>query len=240
MSRVLALEAADSTTVFIRADALAERVARVQPQAIPPDGALDLAPPPARRGHARGGRVAGDRSQRARDRPGRRAGRGARRSGQGARRPARRSGGDWAVAGASWLGAKALMAAVESRLAGERAFTTGAERRWSRATIATKNDARLAELAVAAKPALVFIHGTGSSTWGVFGDLPGALRRGKLTARFEEHIFGFEHRTFSESPIDNALTLLDVVPAEAHISLVTHSRAAGWLAICCAWTRTAM
>ena len=224
-ARVLALEAADGTTVFIRADALAERVARVQPQAIDADGALDLARFRLRDADTRGvgewlwRQVSAlaidpdDVLDAARDAAVKALGD---RLGDQA--------GDWAVAGASWLGAKALMAAVESRLAGEPGLYHWRGTALESRDHCDKNDARLAELAVAAKPALVFIHGTGSSTLGSFGDLPGSTAWEALTARFEEHIFGFEHRTFSESPIDNALTLLHVLPAEAHISLVTHSR----------------
>ena len=37
-------------------------------------------------------------------------------------------------------------------------------------------------------------------------------------------IFAFEHRTLSQSPIENALKLVDALPVGAHISLVSHSR----------------
>ena len=74
---------------------------------------------------------------------------------------------------------------------------------------------------------LVFIHGTGSHTLGAFKDLGTVGKRSDwavLTEQFGDRIFGFEHRTFSESPIDNALMLAETLPPKAHISLVTHSR----------------
>mgnify|MGYP001016375368 CR=1 FL=1 len=55
------------------------------------------------------------------------------------------------------------------------------------------------------KPGLIFIHGTGSHTLGAFGELPGSRSWEKLVDQFEGRLFGFEHPTFSESPIDNAL-----------------------------------
>ena len=75
-------------------------------------------------------------------------------------------------------------------------------------------------------PMLVFIHGTGSSTLGSFGDLQ-RNDRGlwtRLEGEYTGGIFGFEHRTLSESPIDNALQLVNALPPGARVSLVTHSR----------------
>src|SRR5690606_1335882 len=76
-------------------------------------------------------------------------------------------------------------------------------------------------------PILVFLHGTASSTRGSFGafltpDAAGEWRA--LTAMFGSHIYGFEHRTMSRSPIDNALALAEALPARAQLSLVSHSR----------------
>ena len=54
--------------------------------------------------------------------------------------------------------------------------------------------------------------------------MPGSSAWSVLTAGFGERIFGFEHRTFSESPIDNALALAETLPAGSRLCLVTHSR----------------
>jgi len=62
---------------------------------------------------------------------------------------------------------------------------------------------------------LVFIHGTGSSTAGSFGELrraAAAAEWAELRKRFGAHVYGFEHRTFSESPIDNAIALATALP----------------------------
>ncbi len=75
-------------------------------------------------------------------------------------------------------------------------------------------------------PMLVFVHGTGSSSMGSFGDLRTGDR--ELWVALERHFTGgihaFEHRTLSESPIENALALARALPAGACVSLVSHSR----------------
>lgn len=79
--------------------------------------------------------------------------------------------------------------------------------------------------AVAPEPVLLFVHGTFSSTLGSFGELfrlPTTLRA--LTARYGDRIFGFEHRTLTESPIANALALAELLPARTRLHLVSHSR----------------
>jgi hypothetical protein len=79
---------------------------------------------------------------------------------------------------------------------------------------------------LAKQPILVFIHGTASNTIGSFGHLRNDDQAlwSELEARFGQHIYGFDHRTLSESPIDNAIELLRKLPVGAHVSLVTHSR----------------
>lgn len=74
-------------------------------------------------------------------------------------------------------------------------------------------------------PILLFIHGTFSSTLGSFGELfkvPGPMAL--LRAAYEGCILGFEHRTLTESPIANALALVERLPPEARVHLVSHSR----------------
>ena len=81
------------------------------------------------------------------------------------------------------------------------------------------------------KPWLLFVHGTGSSTWGSFGELWSAARRDQLVALravYGDRVLAFEHRSLTESPIRNALDLvrkLDrILPDGAPLHLVTHSR----------------
>ena len=79
-------------------------------------------------------------------------------------------------------------------------------------------------------PTLIFIHGTASSTAGSYsklwepGSSDGRKLRDSLQATYGERIFGFEHRTLTESPIQNAMALLERLPDNADIHLVSHSR----------------
>jgi pimeloyl-ACP methyl ester carboxylesterase/tetratricopeptide (TPR) repeat protein len=75
-------------------------------------------------------------------------------------------------------------------------------------------------------PLLVFIHGTMSSTEGSFGGLwteqRGVLLR--LAQQYNDRCYAFEHKTFTKSPISNALDLASVLPVGARLHLVSHSR----------------
>ncbi|CAI08987.1 hypothetical protein ebA5037 [Aromatoleum aromaticum EbN1] len=225
--RVIALEAADGTTVFIRADKLRDDLARVRPAAVRADGSLDLAalrdPEAAARGvtgwmwsrlsvlslgsDAITAAALGKAGEWLRDWLG-------------------EAAPDLAPSGASWLGGKALMWAIESRLPGEPGIYHWRNDAAPAASDRCEaGDARLA--AGADAPLLLFIHGTGSHTFGSFSDLRSGNAAGDwevLARRFGDRMFGFEHRTFSESPIDNALALARALPANARLSLVTHSR----------------
>ncbi len=128
--------------------------------------------------------------------------------------------------GVTWLGTKALMAAIESRLQREPGLY-----RWSGAgdQAADLQPAAFSKDGPgesAARPMLVFVHGTGSNSFGSFGDLRAGDRDlwNILERHFGGGIFAFEHRTLSQSPIENALALVKALPTGAHISLVSHSR----------------
>ena len=82
------------------------------------------------------------------------------------------------------------------------------------------------------KRILIFIHGTASSTKGSFGGLTedSTQYQGRSAwRRLQDHygedcIFAFEHRTLSQSPLQNALELLKTLPDDATVDLVSHSR----------------
>ena len=84
------------------------------------------------------------------------------------------------------------------------------------------------------RPLLVFLHGTMSSVRGSFGDLwaataddagqAAAAARESIAARYGNNVFAFEHRTLTESPIRNALQLVQQLPPGAQLHLVSHSR----------------
>lgn len=134
---------------------------------------------------------------------------------------------DIALLGVSRLGARALMWAIEKKLdqpAGVLCQWIGSSGKKDDLKPVDINAQALAD--PASKPMLVFVHGTGSSTLGSFGE----LRKGEgnvwaaLEQKFGERIYAFEHRTLSESPIQNAIQLVERLPAGAHVSLVSHSR----------------
>ncbi|HYK05310.1 MAG TPA: CHAT domain-containing protein [Thermoanaerobaculia bacterium] len=87
-------------------------------------------------------------------------------------------------------------------------------------------------------PFLLFVHGTASSTNGSFGGIfikrPEKGDAGsaagpteewtKLRDVYGDRILALQHRTFSESPVENALYTIERLPKGARVHLVTHSR----------------
>jgi hypothetical protein len=81
------------------------------------------------------------------------------------------------------------------------------------------------------KPVLVFLHGTFSSAAGSFGSLwddaaqpQGQALRAALRQRYGEEIYAFEHRSLTQSPIENALALARHLRPGTELHLVSHSR----------------
>ncbi len=132
--------------------------------------------------------------------------------------------GDWAVKGLRVLGvdlagasASAVARSVEDQLLGEPGLY-----RWNTdKSLSPAKDA----LPGGKAPWLVFLHGTASSTMGGFGAVPGndVLWR-RLNEAYPERILALQHRTLTESPIDNALQLVERLPRDVVLHLVSHSR----------------
>lgn len=80
------------------------------------------------------------------------------------------------------------------------------------------------------KPLLLFLHGTASSSQGSFSALWDHNSDGKdhvwreLRKVYNGNILAFEHRTLTHSPIDNAIHLLEQLPRNTRLHLVSHSR----------------
>ncbi len=78
------------------------------------------------------------------------------------------------------------------------------------------------------EPVLIFLHGTASSTKGSFVKLwendEAQEARMDLQEKYGERIYAFEHRSLSQSPIQNALALAKLLPERAELHLVSHSR----------------
>ncbi|TJZ74796.1 CHAT domain-containing protein [Chitiniphilus eburneus] len=75
------------------------------------------------------------------------------------------------------------------------------------------------------RPVLLFLHGTASSSEGSFSKLWDEHRDdfNRLTAQYEA-VLGLEHRSLTESPLENVIALLKVIPADTRLHLVSHSR----------------
>ena len=78
-------------------------------------------------------------------------------------------------------------------------------------------------------PLLLFLHGTASSTRGSFGELwahtPAANDvRKALFDPYGSRVYAYEHRSLTQSPMQNALALLDALPQGVRLHLVSHSR----------------
>ena len=79
-------------------------------------------------------------------------------------------------------------------------------------------------------PVLLLLHGTASSTGVAFAGLTtgadSAIAWKGLYERYAGRVFGFEHRTLTESPLTNAIELLEALPASGMppLHLVSHSR----------------
>ncbi len=128
--------------------------------------------------------------------------------------------------GITWAGTKALMWAIESRLVEQPGLY-----RWVGASgkaddLEAPRQDELDQAAADKLPMLVFVHGTGSSSLGSFGELRAGDRDlwSALDRHFTGGIYAFEHRTLSESPVENALHLARALPKGAHLNLVSHSR----------------
>lgn len=127
----------------------------------------------------------------------------------------------------AWATAKLLMYLIEQRLTpGPGLYRWAGEVNTGPGDLAHAQPVTAAELPQG-RPLLVFIHGTASRTLSSFGALAtpdASLYWQALRESFGEHIYAFEHRTMSDSPIDNAIALLETLPMGARVHLVTHSR----------------
>ena len=77
------------------------------------------------------------------------------------------------------------------------------------------------------KPYLLFIHGTNSNTEGAFGELINNKAGGLwnfITSTYGENILAFDHKTLTYSALQNAQQLLELLPANCTVHLITHSR----------------
>jgi CHAT domain-containing protein/pimeloyl-ACP methyl ester carboxylesterase len=74
------------------------------------------------------------------------------------------------------------------------------------------------------KPLLLFLHGTASSTRGSFGELAQSGLWTYIQQTYGEQVLAFEHETLTKSPLENVLDLVNQLPANATLHLISHSR----------------
>ncbi|WP_294285034.1 CHAT domain-containing protein [uncultured Chryseobacterium sp.] len=86
------------------------------------------------------------------------------------------------------------------------------------------------------KKILLFIHGTFSSFDKAFKDLKDTETWKHLTSKYDK-ILAFNHKTISKSPLENIAELLELLPPEIDLDLVTHSRGGLLADVLCRYDR---
>ncbi|QEC69512.1 CHAT domain-containing protein [Panacibacter ginsenosidivorans] len=74
------------------------------------------------------------------------------------------------------------------------------------------------------RPFFLFIHGTNSDTKGAYGDLQEADVWNYIHDSYKENVLAFEHRTLTQSPLQNAVDLSKKLPGGAELHIISHSR----------------
>ena len=75
-----------------------------------------------------------------------------------------------------------------------------------------------------ARPNLLFIHGTNSSTWGSFAEIRDSVLWKHMQDTYGGNIFGLQHETMTKSPIQNVIALFKELPQTCTLHVITHSR----------------
>jgi hypothetical protein len=82
-------------------------------------------------------------------------------------------------------------------------------------------------LPATAAPYCLFLHGTASDFEGSFGKMTGGEEDpmwGEIRATYDGRILTLEHYTFSKSPFENLCDLLELLPENSDLHVVSHSR----------------
>jgi tetratricopeptide (TPR) repeat protein/pimeloyl-ACP methyl ester carboxylesterase len=74
------------------------------------------------------------------------------------------------------------------------------------------------------QPVLLFIHGTNSSTRGSFSELLGSELWKFIVQAYDKNILAFQHETLTKSPLQNAFELVEQLPQNSDLHIITHSR----------------
>ena len=74
------------------------------------------------------------------------------------------------------------------------------------------------------KTYLLFLHGTGSSTKGSFGELVNTELWKYIVSAYGNNILAFQHETLTKSPLQNVLDLVKALPKNISFDIISHSR----------------
>ncbi|RYF90962.1 MAG: hypothetical protein EOO03_02505 [Chitinophagaceae bacterium] len=77
---------------------------------------------------------------------------------------------------------------------------------------------------ISTKPWLLFLHGTGSSTVGSFGELQNTVLWNFIQEQYNGQVLALQHETLTKSPLQNVEELISRLPKQASIHLISHSR----------------
>lgn len=74
------------------------------------------------------------------------------------------------------------------------------------------------------KPFLLFIHGTNSSAKEAYGGLVNTDAWQFIRTTYGDNVLAYQHRTLTESPLQNTVALAKALPNDSVLHLVSHSR----------------
>lgn len=77
---------------------------------------------------------------------------------------------------------------------------------------------------VAADKYFLFIHGTNSDTFGAFQDLQQTEVWKTLHETYGKNVLAFQHRTLTDSPLTNVVKLVEMLPTNSVLHIISHSR----------------
>lgn len=73
-------------------------------------------------------------------------------------------------------------------------------------------------------PFFLFIHGTNSNAMGAFCELMDTPAWSAIHNNYGNNVIAFQHRTLTESPLENAIKLVNALPHNATLHIISHSR----------------
>jgi hypothetical protein len=85
---------------------------------------------------------------------------------------------------------------------------------------------KVGKISISDEPILVFLHGTATTYDGSFGGLieENTDLRAEISRVYADRIYALEHKTISETPLENALVLAKALPAGAKVHFISQSR----------------